>query len=76
MADVQMKKMITFKQTEKELYDYLLTKRNISVYVKDLIQADMDKKPINSYFPNDEMAEKIIKNTYKEEENNQVWKDF
>lgn len=71
-----MKRIITFKQNEKELFDFLSTKRNVSVYIKDLVQADMDKKPINSYFPSDEKAERMIKTTYKEEDNTQAYDDF
>lgn len=74
----QLKKMITFKQNEKDLFDHLNTKRNISVYVKDLIEADMNKKPIESYFPTDEKTERMIKETYKEEvnNNNKAYDDF
>lgn len=34
---------ISFKESEKELLEYLKTKRSISSYVKDLIEADKDK---------------------------------
>lgn len=34
---------ISFKETEKELLEYLKTKRSISSYIKDLIEADKDK---------------------------------
>lgn len=36
-----MKVSVSFKDHEKDLYDYLKTKRSISVYLKDLIEADM-----------------------------------
>lgn len=41
---------ISFKQTEMELLEHLRTKRSASNYVKDLIQADMEKnnKPTKS----------------------------
>lgn len=38
-----MKVSVSFKDHEKDLYDYLKTKRSISVYLKDLIEADMKK---------------------------------
>ena len=34
---------ISFKQSELDLLRYLRTKRSASNYVKDLIQADMEK---------------------------------
>lgn len=34
---------ISFKQTELELLEHLRTKRSASNYVKDLIQADIEK---------------------------------
>lgn len=38
---------LSFKQEEVDLYNYLKSKRNASVYMKDLIEADMkkDNKP-------------------------------
>lgn len=43
-----MKIPVSFKKNEKDIYDYILTKRNYSVYIKDLVEADMKKnKPEN-----------------------------
>ena len=38
-----MKIPVSFKKSEKDIYDYILTKRNYSVYIKDLVEADMKK---------------------------------
>lgn len=35
---------LSFKKTEKALYDWCMTKRNYSGYIKDLIEADMKGK--------------------------------
>lgn len=42
---------ISFAEDEKDIYDYLKTKRNYSVYVKDLIEKEM-KKDIKAGGPN------------------------
>lgn len=41
-----MKKTITvcFKESEKDLYDFIKSKRNYSVFMKDLIEAAMKGK--------------------------------
>ena len=39
-----MRKCISFKEKEKHLYLHLLKKRNASDYIKDLIEADINKK--------------------------------
>ncbi len=45
-----MKIPISFKENEKEIYDWIKSKRNFSVYIKDLVEEDMKKnkevKPI------------------------------
>lgn len=38
-----MKIPVSFKKNEKHIYDYILTKRDKSAYIKDLIEADMKK---------------------------------
>lgn len=38
-----MKPCVSFKSSEKYLYDYAMKKRSFSVYVKDLIEADYKK---------------------------------
>lgn len=38
-----MKIPVSFKKREKNLYDYAKGKRNPSAYIKDLIDADMNK---------------------------------
>lgn len=39
-----MKMCVSFKQHELYLYDYVKTKRSPSIYIKDLIEADMKNK--------------------------------
>lgn len=39
-----MRKCISFKEKEKHLYLHLFKKRNASDYIKDLIEADINKK--------------------------------
>ena len=45
-----MKIPSSFKENEKEIYDWIKSKRNFSVYIKDLVEEDMKKnkevKPI------------------------------
>lgn len=43
-----MKKCISFKQSELYLYQYLITKRSPSNYIKDLIEADIKKECIKN----------------------------
>lgn len=38
-----LKKIVSFKKSEIELYNYLESKRNASCYIKDLIEKDMKK---------------------------------
>lgn len=38
---------LTFKETEKELLEWLLKKRNRSCYIKDLLQAAKEKEEEN-----------------------------
>lgn len=37
-----MKIPISFKRNEIELYEWVMSKRNYSAYIKDLIDADMN----------------------------------
>lgn len=37
---------ISFKESERELLEFLKTKRSASNYIKDLIEADMHKKEV------------------------------
>ena len=39
-----MKIPISFKKNEKDIYEYILTKRDKSAYIKDLVYADMKEK--------------------------------
>lgn len=39
-----MKVPLSFKDSEKDLYDFLKKHRNVSAYLKDLIEADMKKQ--------------------------------
>ena len=42
-----MKKIgISFKDTEKELYEYIKTKLSASIYIKELIKKDMENNKI------------------------------
>lgn len=45
-----LKIIVSFKKTEKELYNYTKSKRNPSCYIKDLIEKDM-KANSNNYKP-------------------------
>lgn len=38
-----MKIPVSFKQYEKNIYDFIKKKRSPSVYIKDLVEADMKK---------------------------------
>lgn len=40
-----MKITISFSQKEIDLYNFLKSKRSASVYIKDLLQDEIDKKP-------------------------------
>lgn len=40
---IQMKPCVSFKESESYLYEYAMTKRSFSCYVKDLIEADLNK---------------------------------
>lgn len=42
-----MKIPISFKKSEKEIYDYICSKRDKSAYIKDLVEADMKSKNNN-----------------------------
>lgn len=52
-----MKIPISFREIEKELYDYAKSKRCPSAYIKDLIEADMKKSQKKEFISN---------NTFKE----------
>lgn len=40
-----MKISLSFKENEKEIYDYLTSKLSASIYIKELILVDMKEKP-------------------------------
>lgn len=40
-----MKITISFAKDEIDLYNFLKSKRSASVYIKDLLQVEIDKKP-------------------------------
>ncbi|MFR1908635.1 MAG: hypothetical protein ACLS28_24165 [Clostridium neonatale] len=42
-----MKITISFKQNEKDLYDFLISKRSSSIYIKDLLEKEKDKDSCN-----------------------------
>ncbi|MCE5220895.1 MAG: hypothetical protein LLF98_06395 [Clostridium sp.] len=42
-----MKIPISFKESEKEIYDFIKAKLSPSVYIKELVIADMKKSNIN-----------------------------
>lgn len=39
-----MKISVSFKENEKHIYDYLMTKLSPSIYLKELILQDMKKQ--------------------------------
>lgn len=41
-----MKIPVSFKEEEIYIYNYIKSKRNFSVYIKDLVEADMKKDGI------------------------------
>jgi hypothetical protein len=41
-----MKVPLSFKQTEKVMYDYLMKQLSPSIYVKGLIKAEMGKEAV------------------------------
>lgn len=41
-----MKIPVSFKEEEIDIYKYIKSKRNFSVYIKDLVEADMKKDGI------------------------------
>lgn len=43
-----MKITISFKQSEKELYEFLINKRSASIYIKDLLEKEKDRNNCNS----------------------------
>lgn len=43
MAGKQLKLYVSFKEKEKDLLDHVKNKRDYSAYIKDLIEADMEK---------------------------------
>lgn len=49
-----MKITISFKQNEKDLYDFLISKRSASIYIKDLLEKEKEKdvcnKPIDNNY--------------------------
>lgn len=42
-----LKVSISFKESEKELYEYLTKKLSASIYIKELIQIDMKEDKSN-----------------------------
>ncbi|UYZ39096.1 hypothetical protein OD350_28910 (plasmid) [Clostridium beijerinckii] len=54
----EMKIPVSFRRTEKEIYDYAKGKRCPSAYIKDLIEDDMRREKMegNSY------SDKVVKN--------------
>lgn len=38
-----MKIPVSFKENEKELYDYVISQLSASIYIKQLIKNDMEK---------------------------------
>lgn len=44
-----MKVPLSFKQTEKAMYDYLMKQLSPSIYVKGLIKAEMGKDGQQAY---------------------------
>ena len=42
---MELKITISFARDESDLYNFLKSKRSASVYIKDLLQVEMDKKP-------------------------------
>jgi len=43
MAINKMKASISFKSNEQEMWDFLNSKLSISIYLKELIQRDMEQ---------------------------------
>ncbi|MGL5084298.1 MAG: hypothetical protein ACRC68_01025 [Clostridium sp.] len=41
-----MKIPISFKKEEEHIYNYIKSKRNASVYIKDLVEEEMNNKNI------------------------------
>lgn len=38
-----MKVSLSFKENEKHMYDFLMSQLSLSIYIKGLIKADMEK---------------------------------
>ena len=44
---------VTFKEKERDLYDYATWHNSPAAWIKDLIRADMEKKDSNDTYTND-----------------------
>lgn len=43
-----MKLSVSFKESERYLYEYVISKRSFSCYIKDLIEEDLNKTLANN----------------------------